>query len=66
MSHLNAMASARAAKAYVGAAVAGLSAAVPLVDDGLTRSEVLGIALAALAGFQGVYWTTNRAPAEGE
>lgn len=50
------------AKAIAGALVAGLSFAVPVVDDGLATSEVLGIMLAALVGFQSVYWTRN-APA---
>lgn len=56
------MASARAAKAYVGALVAAASTAVPLVDDGVTASEALLIAGAALVGFQTVFWTSN-APA---
>lgn len=47
------------AKAIVGGLVAALSFAVPVVDDGLAVSEVLGITLAALVGFQGVYWTRN-------
>jgi len=49
----------RAAKAYVGALVAALSYAVPVVDDGLLPSEALGIILAALVGFQAVYWVSN-------
>ena len=49
----------RAAKAYVGALVAALSYAVPVVDDGLLPSEGLGIILAALVGFQAVYWVSN-------
>lgn len=55
------MLSAKAAKAYVGGAIAALSYAVPVVDDGLAVSEALGVLLAALAGFQGVYWVTNKA-----
>lgn len=47
------------AKAIVGGAVAALAFAGPVVDDGLTVSEVLGIVLAGLVGFQGVYWTKN-------
>jgi hypothetical protein len=65
------MAKSRNAKAYVGAVMAGISAAivaaVPLVDDGLTTSEVLIILGAALgaSGATGVpvWWTTN-APAK--
>lgn len=53
-----------AAKAVVGGVVAALSYAVPIVDDGLSTGEGLGIALAAVVGFQAVYWTTNT-PADG-
>lgn len=48
------------AKAIVGGLVAGLSFAIPVVDDGLVPSEVLGIALATLTGFTAVYWTSNK------
>jgi hypothetical protein len=47
-------------KAVVAGLVAGLSFAVPVVDDGLAASEGLGIVLAALVGWQTVYWTKNR------
>lgn len=47
----------RSAKAIVASAVAGLSFAIPVVDDGLAASEALGIVLAAIVGFQAVYWT---------
>lgn len=47
------------AKAIVGGLLAALAFAVPVVDDGLTVSEILGIAAALVAGFQGVYWTSN-------
>lgn len=47
------------AKAIVAGLVAGLSFAVPVVDDGLVASEALGIALAALTGWQLVFWTRN-------
>lgn len=53
------MLSARAAKAYVGAAVAAIAFATPVVDDGLAASEALGIAGAALVAFQAVFWTSN-------
>ena len=46
-------------KAIVGALVAALSYAIPVIDDGLAASEVLGIVLAAVVGFQAVYWTSN-------
>jgi len=46
-------------KAIVGGIIAGLSFAIPIVDDGATPGEVLGIALAAIIGWQAVYWTTN-------
>jgi hypothetical protein len=58
------MLSGRAAKAYVGGAVAALAFAAPVVDDGLTASEALGILSAALVAFQAVFWTSNdRTPA---
>ena len=65
MSHLKVMLSARAAKAYVGGAVAALSYAVPVVDDGMLPSEVLGVLLAALVGFQAVYWVSNPPTSDG-
>lgn len=46
-------------KAIVAGLVAGLSFAVPVVDDGVLPSEGLGIVLAALIGWQAVYWTSN-------
>lgn len=49
------------AKAIVGGLLAGLAFAIPVVDDGLTVSEILGIVAALAAGFQGVYWTSNTA-----
>lgn len=51
-------------KAIVAGLVAGISYAVPVVDDGLVPSEGLGIALAALVAWQAVYWTPNRKPVE--
>lgn len=53
------------AKAIVGALVAGASAAIPMVDDGLTTSEVLGIAVAVLVAFSAVWAVPNAAPAAG-
>lgn len=50
------------AKALVGATVAGLSALLPVVDDGLTTSEFLAALLAALIGWQAIYWTPNKQP----
>jgi|JI10StandDraft_1071094.scaffolds.fasta_scaffold943590_2 hypothetical protein len=47
-------------KAIVAGAVAGLAFAIPVVDDGLVASEILGIALAVLTGHQAVYWTKNK------
>lgn len=38
------------AKAIAGGLVASLTAAIPVVDDGLTPSEGLGIALAFIVG----------------
>lgn len=48
------------AKAYVAGAIAAVSFAIPVVDDGLLPSEGLGIVLAALVAFQAVYWTNNK------
>ena len=50
----------RQAKAIVAGVVAGLSFAVPVVDDGLAPSEALGIALAALVGWQAVFWVKDK------
>ncbi len=47
------------ATAWVAAGVAALGYLVPVVDDGLTASEGLGAALAALVAWQAVYWTRN-------
>lgn len=57
---MSTMLSRKSTKAWVAGLVAALSFAAPVVDDGLVASEVLGVALAAVAGFQAVYWTTNR------
>lgn len=54
------MFSAEAAKAYVAAVVAGLSAAVGFAEDGFTTKEVLGIVLALVVAFQGTFWVTNK------
>ena len=48
------------AKAIAGAATAAIAFAVPVVDDGLVASEVLGILGAGLAGFLLVYNVPNR------
>lgn len=52
------------AKAVVGAVVAGASAAIPLVDDGLAASEALGVLVATLTAFGAVWATPNRDPEE--
>lgn len=48
------------AKAIIGGLVAALSFAIPVVDDGLLLSEVLGIILAGLTGTGLVYAVPNR------
>lgn len=48
------------AKAILAGIVAALSFAVPVVDDGLAVSEVLGIILAGLTGTGLVYAIPNR------
>ena len=49
-------------KALTAALVAGASAAIPLVDDGLTASEALGIAVAFLTALSVVYAVHNKDP----
>ena len=49
-------------KAIVGAVIAGASAAIPLVDDGLTVSEGLGVAVAFLTALSVVYAVPNKDP----
>lgn len=46
-------------KAITAGIVAGLSFAIPVVDDGVTLSDVLGIALATIVGWQATYWVKN-------
>lgn len=53
------------AKAYVAAFIAMISFAVPVVDDGLVISEILGIILAGLVAFQGTFWVTNKTNVSG-
>lgn len=45
----------RVSKAIAGGLAAGLAFAIPVVDDGLVPSEVLGIALAIIGGLGIVY-----------
>ncbi len=47
------------AKAIIGGLVAAISFAVPVVDDGLLVSEVLGILLAGLVGSGLTYAVPN-------
>ncbi len=47
-------------KAIVGALVAAISAAIPIVDDGVTTSEGLSIALAFIVGLGVVYAVPNK------
>ena len=54
------------AKAIVGAAVAAASAAIPVVDDGVTPSELMIILVAALTAFGAVWAVPNAAPADAE
>ena len=54
------------AKAIIGAMVAGASFAIPVVDDGLVASEVLGSLVAALVAFTAVWAVPNAAPADAE
>lgn len=52
------------AKAVLAAIIAAISFAVPVVDDGVTASEVLGIVLAGLVALGSVYAIPNRRPQE--
>lgn len=48
-------------KAIVGGVIAGLGAAqVALNDSIINASEGLGIAIAAIVAWQGIYWTPNK------
>lgn len=47
----------RQAKAIVAGLIAGLTFAIPAADKGFTVAEGLGIALAAVVGYQATYWT---------
>lgn len=50
-------------KAILAAVIAGLSAAVPLMDDGLTPKEIATIALAVIVAGAGVWAVPNAAKA---
>lgn len=46
-------------KAIVGGVVACLSFLAPVVNDGVSPSELVGALLALVTGFQVTYWTRN-------
>ena len=48
------------AKAIVGGLIAGLTTAAAAAQDGFTVTEIIGTVLAAVTGFSGVFWTTNK------
>lgn len=50
------------AKAVVAGLIAAISFAIPVVDDGLVASELLGIVLAGLVGSGITYAVPNRRP----
>lgn len=50
------------AKALVGALIAALSALIPVMEDGLTTTEVLTAVVAALVGLSAVFAVPNQAP----
>lgn len=54
------------AKSVLAGLIAGCSAAIPMVDDGLTASEGLGIVLAFLTGLGIVYAVPNKPVATDE
>lgn len=49
------------AKSILSGVIAAVSFAIPVVDDGLVPSEILGIALAGLVGLGVVYAVPNKA-----
>jgi len=51
------------AKALVGALVAGLSALLPVMEDGLTATECVVAVIAALIALGAIFQTPNQAPA---
>lgn len=53
------MFSTKANKAYVASIIAAIGVAIGFADDGINLVEALTIAGAALAAFQGTYWTGN-------
>lgn len=57
--HARTMLSARAAKAYVAAVIAGIGSLAPVAGDGIELVELLVAAGVALAGFQATYWVSN-------
>lgn len=56
-----------AAKAIVGAAIAGLTAVGVALGDGvITSSEWVTVALAVIVAGNGVYWTPNGSDASSD
>jgi len=49
-------------KAIVAALIAGASAAIPQIDDGLSASEALGVARAFLTALSVVFAVPNKDP----
>ena len=47
-------------KAITAGVVAGLSALIPLMDNGLTPAETATALLAGIVGWQATYWIKNR------
>jgi hypothetical protein len=63
-SQLRTMASARAAKAYVAGAIAGIGSLAPVAGDGISGVELLIASGVTLAAFQGTFWVSNGPAAE--
>lgn len=53
-------------KAVIGGLAAGLTFAIPVIDDGLSRADALGILLAVLTGSGLVYAAPKNRPARDE
>lgn len=52
------------AKSILSGVIAAISFAIPVVDDGLAPSEVLGVILAGLVGLGVVYAVPNKPASE--
>jgi hypothetical protein len=54
------------AKAILAGLIALLSALVPVLDDGVTSAELLGVVVAGLVAYGGVFGVSNGHPPTGD